>query len=111
MFILQALSEVVDEWKHSLDYILEDSKWHVSDMFKAQKEALKYVSTEATGCARMNDFGLGYACHIPFKVKFSEFNDYPTILCPFLTSTFLSGRDGVHPSEFALFVKHSVSDD
>ena len=76
MFILQVLAEAIDEWKKSPDFVLDDSKWHVSQMFKAQKEAVKQLSTEDTGCARMNNFGLGYTCHIPMKVIFLAFNRY-----------------------------------
>ena len=70
MTILLALDEALQEWSEAPGYKLDESKWHVGEMYKRQKEGMSNLPIEDSGCFEIQEkFELGYLCTVPFKVR------------------------------------------
>ncbi|CAJ1951846.1 unnamed protein product [Cylindrotheca closterium] len=75
--ILQALKEVLTEWKEADGYVLDDSSWHVTKYYDDMRAR---VSDSPNGaCSDLKKVALGFACNHPVKAR-TEFTPraYPS---------------------------------
>ncbi|KAL3931258.1 MAG: hypothetical protein SGBAC_011392 [Bacillariaceae sp.] len=71
MTILQALKEGLNEWNTAPEYILDDSAWHVTDLYNKIKDGVAHLNADQGLCYKTMEekHGLGFFCNHPFQAR------------------------------------------
>mmetsp|Transcript_39931 Transcript_39931/g.96377 ORF Transcript_39931/g.96377 Transcript_39931/m.96377 type:complete len:658 (+) Transcript_39931:231-2204(+) len=77
--ILQALKEVLDDWKNRENYRVPDSEWHMTKYYDEMRQRIDNVLDQGK-CHDYKTAGIGRACSLPMQAR-TEFTPraYPSL--------------------------------